>query len=505
MKEVKLGRVAGPFKEVPYKNFIQSPIGLVPKAGNQTRMIFHLSYDFKNGNRSLNYWTPEDLCTVSYNDLDHAIKNSLRLLEKRGIKKGILFYSKTDLKSAFRAVPLKVEQFSLLIMKAENPLTGEIVKFADKCLPFGASISCFLFQKFSNCLRHIVETLTGKKFQVTNYLDDFLFIETNAAECNRMVRSFLSVCEQIKFPVALEKTVWATNRLVFLGIMLDGISLSLIVPEEKRVKALRLVQQFGDRNKATVRELQVLSGTLNFLNKAIHPGRVFTMRMYAKYAFANCQSDKRRSMESAKFVLRPYHHVRLDAEFRNDCRVWEIFLNHTQAVMRPFVDLDRNSFSAYELEFRTDASGKLGFGCSFGKFWNFGKWDREWLNKEKPSIQYLELFALCMGILTWQEKLQNIRIVIFCDNKGVRDIVNGLASHCKNCMHLLRMLTLNNLRFNRRVFVKYISTKNNFLADSLSRLDIKGFLSKAGIVEKYPSPLAEQIWPVQKVWLSNKH
>ena len=36
MKEVKVGRYAGPFSEVPFKNFIQSPIGLVPKAGNQT-------------------------------------------------------------------------------------------------------------------------------------------------------------------------------------------------------------------------------------------------------------------------------------------------------------------------------------------------------------------------------------------------------------------------------------------------------------------------------------
>ena len=42
MKEVRLKRVAGPFEKVPFDNFIQSPIGLVPKAGNQTRLIFHL-------------------------------------------------------------------------------------------------------------------------------------------------------------------------------------------------------------------------------------------------------------------------------------------------------------------------------------------------------------------------------------------------------------------------------------------------------------------------------
>ena len=35
MKEVQLSRVAGPFRDIPFDNYIQSPIGLVPKAGGQ--------------------------------------------------------------------------------------------------------------------------------------------------------------------------------------------------------------------------------------------------------------------------------------------------------------------------------------------------------------------------------------------------------------------------------------------------------------------------------------
>ena len=34
MKEVKAKCLVGPFDQVPFENFIQSPIGLVPKAGN---------------------------------------------------------------------------------------------------------------------------------------------------------------------------------------------------------------------------------------------------------------------------------------------------------------------------------------------------------------------------------------------------------------------------------------------------------------------------------------
>ena len=46
IKEVEQHRYAGPFFKPPYSYYVQSPIGLVPKANNKMRLIFHLSYDF---------------------------------------------------------------------------------------------------------------------------------------------------------------------------------------------------------------------------------------------------------------------------------------------------------------------------------------------------------------------------------------------------------------------------------------------------------------------------
>ena len=79
MKEVGLGRVAGPYVKVPFKNFMQSPVGLVPKdGGKDTRLIFHLSFDFPDYG-SLNSHTSKELCTVHYHDLDEAINMCLRV------------------------------------------------------------------------------------------------------------------------------------------------------------------------------------------------------------------------------------------------------------------------------------------------------------------------------------------------------------------------------------------------------------------------------------------
>ena len=101
MSEVELGHYAGPFKEIPYKTaYVQSPIGLVPKAGSKTRLIFHLSYKFKNGNESINFWTPEELCSIKYKDLDDAIRQCLQLMKDLGIQ--TLYFAKSDLQSAFR-------------------------------------------------------------------------------------------------------------------------------------------------------------------------------------------------------------------------------------------------------------------------------------------------------------------------------------------------------------------------------------------------------------------
>ena len=76
MKEVGKNRYAGPFEEPPYKYFIQSPIGLVPKDhGRDSRLIFHLSYP-RNGD-SVNSGTPEKECKVKYPDFNDAVQRCM--------------------------------------------------------------------------------------------------------------------------------------------------------------------------------------------------------------------------------------------------------------------------------------------------------------------------------------------------------------------------------------------------------------------------------------------
>ena len=495
MKEVKLGRVAGPYEKMPFKrSFVQSPVGLVPKDGGKTRMIFHLSYNFKDGEESINHWTPKDWCSVDYNDLDHAVQSSLELIRRTGAK--TIFYSKSDLSSAFRALPNRPSQRRYLLFKATNPDTGKICYFSEKNLPFGASILCSHFTRFSNSLRHIVEHELNQHYTITNYLDDFLFIETTQEGCNRMVRTFIAICKSINFPVSMEKTEWASPLMIFLGILLDGRRQCLAIPEEKHRTALNLVQKFKSKRKSTIRDLQQLSGYLNFLNKAIIPGRTFTRRMYAKFSgnkFLNKKGEP----------LKQYHHINLDSEFRKDCAMWERFLLSEESVNRPFIDLNI-TLVATEIGLYSDASAnpELGFGAVFkGKSWIFCKWEKGFIEKEKPSIEFLELFGLVAGVLTWSDELAGARYKIFCDNESVKYIVNDMTAKCKQSMKLLRILTLDNMKKDRRIFVEHIDGKSNVLSDTLSRLNLKKFFRNAPVdVNKYCEKLPPEIWPLSHLW-----
>ena len=310
MKEVKEGRYTGPFKEIPFEYYIQLPIGLVPKdGGKKTRLIFHLSYDVKkSGLSSLNSYIPKDSCTVKYHDLDEAIACSFKW--GGGKTKKTVYYGKTNVESAFRLVPLKRSCWMLLIFKARHPITKKIWYFVDKCLPFRASISCKIFQRFSDALKHIIEGKTQIYMAVVNYLDDFLFITYTIRECNRMMKQFLEIFFLIGVPISKAKTVWATRWITFLGFLLNEAQFYLCIPEEKCDKAVNNLNEVINKRKVTVKQIQSLAGLLNFLNRAIVLGRAFTRRMYSKYEGIVKKGDRK---------LKHYHHVKVDQEFKADC------------------------------------------------------------------------------------------------------------------------------------------------------------------------------------------
>ena len=110
-EEIKLGRVAGPFQDIPIDNLIVSPIGLVPKSSpGEYRLIFDLSYP---QGASINAGILREDSSVSYTKFDEVV----HMVRQEG-KGSFLF--KVDIKSAFRLLPIHIQDFALLGMKFQD-------------------------------------------------------------------------------------------------------------------------------------------------------------------------------------------------------------------------------------------------------------------------------------------------------------------------------------------------------------------------------------------------
>ena len=479
IKEVQAKRVAGPYDVIPFENFIQSPVGLVPKdRGLKTRLIFHLSYP-RNG-ESVNSGIPEGKCSVKYPDFGEAIQ--LCIKAGKGCRIG-----KSDFSAAFCHAPLSRDCWKFLIMKAENPKTEKTHFFVDKCLPFGSSISCAIFQAISNAIAFIVEKCSGKNN--VNYLDDFLFVAWLLSQCNVQIQDFLDICADIRYPVSMEKTFWGSTILIFLGMLIDTENQIVCIPMEKIEKTMTMLDYFLNKanKKVTVLQVQKLAGLLNFLCRCIVPGRAFMARFYAMIT------------SGTGIKLQQHHHVKIKEDNRLDLLVWKYFLSNQEVFCRPFFDF--KIWSAEQICMYSDASGKIGFGAFNNRSWSWGQWEPDFLKRE-PSIEYLELFAVTVAVMNWLHRYQNRRIMLFCDNISVVHMLNKASSKCRNCMILIRWITLVSMRCNTRVLAQYIDTKSNGIADSLSRMEFDRFRRLAPHMEQKSTPIPEEIWPVSKIWLN---
>ena len=435
-KELKHGRICGPFSILPFSSFQVNPISVVKKKNGSYRMITNLS---SPAGKSVNDGIPDEFARVSYASLDTAIK----LVISRG--QGA-FLAKSDIKSAFRLLPIAPDDYHLLCFHWENSF------YFDACLPMGARSSCALFEEFSSAIEHILRS--SGYAGCCHYLDDFLFIGRSREECENHLQAFKAVCSHLNVPIALEKTFGPDNVLEFLGFQIDTVEQSVKLPSDKLKKGIELISEFLRREKCKLTELQGLLGFLNFTCTVILPGRAFLVRLYSLLSKAS----------------RPFHRIRLTASVKNDLLIWHTFLS------------DYNGKSLYReqlfqsdsaVEIFTDASGSLGFAAVMGRLWFSGTWPSSWWQAQ--NIFLLELIPVFLALSTWADTLANKIVILRVDNEALVHVLNKQTSKDEKVMFLIRKLVLLCLRRNIQIRAVHIFGAENLLADALSRQKIEQF------------------------------
>ena len=338
-KEVSLGRTRGPFFKPPFPTFICSSLGLVPKKPDGFRLILDLS---QPSDDSVNYFIDKDEFSLTYCNIDSAVAILNRLGE------GALM-AKSDVKSAFRIVPVRTADHHLLVYKLANSYYYDVV------LPFGCRSSPYLFCQISEAVRWIVSDLQQHK-DILVYLDDFwMAAPAHNNRCQQVLAQLQTTCEELGVPLAPGKTEGPATSLAFLGIWLNTVDQTLSLPEGKKEEIMKSLHGWKSKSSCSKSELQSLIGSLMFASKCVPASRLFIRRL----------------IQHLTGLRRDEHDILLNDDFQLDLQWWLTFLPKWNG-RASFLSNDWLSPDVTHLY--TDASGTLGLGAYFEGEWFQSRW-----------------------------------------------------------------------------------------------------------------------------------
>lgn len=132
--------------------------------------------------------------------------------------------------------------------------------------------------------------MSRRGFLVVAYLDDFLIIMDTEHDCWTAFWELITLLARLGLTVNWNKVVSPCQRLTYLGIEIDSKCRQLWLPDHK-LQEIRALCQTLAKDKFTKRELQSLTGKLNFVVRVVYGGRTLL----------------RRIIDAINTLKRPYH------------------------------------------------------------------------------------------------------------------------------------------------------------------------------------------------------
>ena len=140
-----------------------------------------------------------------------------------------------------------------------------------------------------------------------------------------------------------EKTVGPAQHLSFLGLEIDTLTQTVCVPHDKVLATSALIGQALSKKKISLQSIQSLVGLLNFLCKAIPPGRTFLRRLIRLHSG----------------LRRPHHKVHISTGAWLDLVTWLDFLSNFNGIsVFPASEWESND----TVSLFTNASASIGYG-----------------------------------------------------------------------------------------------------------------------------------------------
>ena len=441
--DISMGRIVGPVASPMFDNFVGSPLGAFQKVrSNKIRIIHDLSWP---PGQSINEHISKEDYTMEFIKFDD-ITHNLQVCNKP------IFMSKLDVRDAYKYIIVREQDWELLGFTFPDA-AGKLQYYTWKCLPFGLRSAPCLFEQFACGMEYIMRV--NGATNIMHYMDDYFTYETGYKKCENNLKIMLETCKNLGMEVQPTKVVSACTRIEILGIIIDTDKQLLQISAERLADITEDLKVWNYKKNCTKRELLSIIGKLAFIAKVVRSGRTFTRRL----------------IELSKKVQYLHHRIRLNAEARADFQWWLSYLPHYNGITYFY---DENWTSNTDLELWTDASD-TGYGIYYARQWIYEPFSGELEYLTAQPIAVREMYAIVIAAATFGKHFRSYRILFHCDNQNVVSLINSGVSKNVELMKLIRKLFYIAAFYNFECSAKYITSKNNYVADAISRGRIKQF------------------------------
>ena len=168
--------------------------------------------------------------------------------------------TRIDLKDAYFSIPINTQHQRFLWFKWQKRA------FQFTCLPFGLASAPRVFTKI---LCPVVGFLHSKGIRCVIYLDDILLLDPDKT---KVIATTLVLLKALGFLVNYLKSVLEpTQKLIFLGFIIDSIMKELSLPQEKMDIIDKVARDILELQKVSARSLAQLIGKMSAALLAIQP------------------------------------------------------------------------------------------------------------------------------------------------------------------------------------------------------------------------------------------
>ena len=328
---------------------------------------------------------------------------------------------------------------------------------------------CFglrLRPSYLNLISNFVYEILTIKFglRVVNYLDDFITVSNNLENCKLAQELVIGALRFLGFHVSFEKLICPSTCVTYLGIIIDSVRMELRLPEGKLVKLINLIDLQLSKKRISKRELESLGGLLSHCAHVVKGGNFFCKSIYELY--------KVLMRKQSRFISIPDNVIADLMWVKKLCR----FFNGSNKICK----------DTYPLTLVSDSSFK-GFGVYLGEDWAVGVWHDEdsivlstdcnhvafrpvFDLQTYDNINELELWPIVVGLKRWFHVLIDTAVYVFTDKTQVMHMLLNGDSTNEVCKKWIKEIFWLCAIYNIELLPKYINTKSNLVADTLSRL-----------------------------------